>query len=495
MQTTANKYGTQMKLAGSVEWVRAGSDWHGTDVLSAPGHASVEWLSDCEKERSSSEDLMTKIASVSNLAQACRRVISNGGKGGVDRMEVKELSSWFNSNWRNLQSELLSGSYEPSAVLGVKIPKPSGGQRQLGIPTVKDRLVQQAIHQELSPRYERVFSNTSYGFRPQRSAHEALSQAGQYVSKGKNWVVDLDIAKFFDEVNHDRLLWLLSRRIGDKRLLKLISRFLKSGMMQDGLLSQRVKGTPQGGPLSPLLSNIVLDELDKELERRCHSFVRYADDVIILVKSQRAAHRVMHSISRYLSDRLRLRVSEAKTRICRPHELNFLGHAIGWKGELYLSKESEKRFKQTIGQITKRTRSLSLAQLISELNAKVRGWLYYFRYARMKKKLRYLISWLHRKLRCYRLKQCKRAIGMMRFLHRQGVPKNRAWTTAASRKGWWRNANTPAANEAMNNKWFLKQGLIDFNKLYINLHTLRETAVYESTHGGVRGRGGRIYKK
>ena len=472
MQTTANKYGTQMKLPGAVEWVRAGSNWKGPDVFSGPNQASVEWLSDCEKERSSSQDLLAEISSLPNLAQACRRVISNGGKGGVDRMEVKELSAWLNSNWRKLQSELLSGSYMPSAVLGVSIPKPSGGQRQLGIPTVKDRLVQQAIHQVLSPRYEQVFSENSYGFRPNRSAHEALHQAGKYVGEGKTWVADLDIAKFFDEVNHDRLLWLLSRRIGDKRLLKLISRFLKSGMMQDGLLSQRVKGTPQGGPLSPLLSNIILDELDKELERRGHSFVRYADDVIILVGSQQAAHRVLSSVSRYLTDRLHLRVSETKSRVCRPYELNFLGHAIGWKGQLYLSKKSEKRFKQTIRQVTRRNRGVSLAQVISELNVKVRGWLYYFRFAQMKGKLRNLIGWLQRKLRCYRLKQCKRAIGIMRFLHRCGVSKQRAWLVALSRKGWWRLANTPATNEAMNNQWLQNMGLIDFNELYINLHPL-----------------------
>ena len=474
MRTAANKYGTQMKLTELAEWGRTGSQWSGADVFSTAKDVSAEWLSDCEKERSSSEDLMRVISSLSNLTRACQGVISNGGSGGVDGMEVDQLPVWFQANWRELQTSLLEGTYIPSAVLGVKIPKPGGGERQLGIPTVQDRLVQQAIHQVISPRYERVFSEHSYGFRPGRSAHDALHAASEYVQGGQNWVVDLDIEKFFDAVNHGRLLWMLSRRIGDKRVLALISRFLKSGMLSEGLMSQRVSGTPQGGPLSPLLSNIVLDELDKELERRGHSFVRYADDVIILVGSQRAAQRVMSSIDRYVSDRLRLRMSESKSRICRPYELNFLGHAIGWEGQLYLSRESEMRFKEAIRKITRRNRGVSLAQLIGELNIRVRGWLYYFRYARMKKKLLRLIGWLQRKLRCYRLKQCKRAIGMMRFLHHCGVPQRRAWLTAASRKGWWRKAATPPAQEAMNRQWFKNQGLVDFLQLYISLQHLEK---------------------
>jgi group II intron reverse transcriptase/maturase len=424
---------------------------------------------------------------LSNLERACRHVISKGGRGGVDGMEVSELGDWFCANWRDLQKSLLMGSYRPQAVRGVAIAKASGGKRLLGIPTVVDRVVQQALHQVLSVRYEIVFSESSYGFRPKRSAHDALKRAGEYVAEGKDWVVDLDIAKFFDEVNHDRLMWLLSRRVGDKRVLKLIHRFLRAGLMLGGMESQRVKGTPQGGPLSPLLANIVLDELDKELERRGHNFVRYADDVIILVGSEQAARRVLHSVSKYLTERLKLRASEAKSRVCRPHELNFLGHSIHAGGKLGLSTESERRVKAEIRRITRRNRGISFEQVITELNCKLRGWIQYFRHAQMKGKIRKLFSWTKRKLRCYRLKQTKRPIGIMRMLHRLGVPKKRAWTTAASRKGWWRKACTPAANEGMNNQWFIAQGLQDFNALYLRLHP-KETAVYESTHGGVRGR-------
>lgn len=486
MQTSVNKHGVQMKLPLAAEWTVAGSMWCGADVFQSTKRPSEEWLSDCEKERTLTADLMERVCELSNLERACRHVISNRGRGGVDGMEVIDLEDWFSANWRDLQKSLLEGIYMPHAVRGVAIPKSSGGKRLLGIPTVVDRLVQQSLYQVLSVRYERVFSESSYGFRPKRSAHDALKRAGEYVAEGKNWVVDLDIAKFFDEVNHDRLMWLLSRRVGDKRVLKLIHRFLRAGLMLGGMESQRVKGTPQGGPLSPLLANIVLDELDKELERRGHSFVRYADDVIILVGSEQAAHRVLHSVSQYLSKHLKLRVSEAKSRVCHPHELNFLGHNIHLDGGLGVSTESERRVKAEIRRITRRNRGVSLEQLITELNRKLIGWIQYFRHARMRKKIRNLFSWLKRKLRCYRLKQTKRPIGTMRFLHRLGIPKNRAWTTAASRKGWWRKACTPAANEGMNNQWFIAQGLQDFNALYLRLHP-KETAVYESTHGGVRG--------
>ena len=471
MQTTANKQGIQMSFQFGDEWVGTGSVWRGENVYRAPRIPSVEWLSDCEKERNLTLGLMDQIADVSNLARACGHVLKNKGRGGVDGMELDEFKSWFLSNWRELQSQLLSGNYLPSAVLGVEIPKSNGGVRQLGIPTLRDRLVQQAIHQVLSPRYEQVFSAQSYGFRPKRSAHDALHKAGEYVASGRSWVVDLDLRKFFDEVNHNRLLWMLGQRVGDKRLLKLIASFLKAGMMRGGILSQRVKGTPQGGPLSPLLANIVLDELDKELERRGHKFVRYADDLIIHLSSEEAALRVLRSVSSYVSKYLHLRVNEEKSRICRPWELNFLGHKIFTDGSLGLSKESESRLKATIRQLTKRNRGQSLSQVIAELNSKLRGWLYYFRYARMKGKMQTLMSWLRRKLRCYRLKQGKRAIGVMRLLRRYGIPQKRAWTTAASSKGWWRKSLTPAANEAMNIQWFEDQGLLDIYQLYCRLQT------------------------
>jgi group II intron reverse transcriptase/maturase len=277
---------------------------------------------------------MDEIADLSNLVTAMRQVVSNGGSAGIDGMSVTELKEWFNHHWQQLQEQLLQGSYIPSGVKGVRIPKPKGGYRQLGIPTVKDRLVHQAISQVLSKRYEPVFSESSYGFRPGRSAHQALRKAAGYVACGNRYVVDLDLEKFFDRVNHDRLMWILGTRIGDKRVLRLIGKILRSGIMQDGLMGQRVQGTPQGSPLSPLLSNIILDELDKELETRGHHFVRYADDMIILVRSEAAARRVERSITDFIENRMRLKVNREKSRICRPWELNFLGYNLQYDGGL-----------------------------------------------------------------------------------------------------------------------------------------------------------------
>jgi group II intron reverse transcriptase/maturase len=414
---------------------------------------------------------MDRVCELSNLESACRHVINNKGSAGVDGMSVEELGEWFSMNWRTLQESLLSGSYRPEAVLGVRIPKDSGGYRQLGIPTVRDRMVQQAIHQVLSPRYERIFSERSFGYRPGRSAHDALSEASFEIERGRRVIVDIDLAKFFDEVNQDRLMWQLGLRIGDKRLLKLIHRFLRSGLFLGGFESQRTKGTPQGGPLSPLLSNIVLDELDKELERRGHSFVRYADDLIVFVWSFRAGNRVLSSMTKYLENKMRLKINEKKSGVRDCSEVNYLGYNLFADGGLGLSKASEARLKKNVREITRRNRGVSLNTVIGELNSLLRGWVNYFYLARMSSKLRNLFGWIKRKLRCYRLKQCKRAITMVRFLSSLGVPRNRAWTTAASRKGWWRKSLTPAAQEGMNNNWFVKVGLIDPLAIYNVKHS------------------------
>lgn len=395
-----------------------------------------------------------------------RKVVGNKGSAGIDGMRVQELKEWSTTDYRELQIELLTGTYRVTAVKEVLIPKPNGGKRKLGIPTVKDRLVQQAISQVLSKRYDPTFSDHSYGFRPKRNAHQALTKAGEYVAEGKDWVVDIDLAKFFDEVNQDRLLWQLSTRIGDKRVLKLIGRFLGAGMLRGGMASQRIKGTPQGSPLSPLLSNIVLDELDKELERRGHRFVRYADDLIILVGSELAAERVMQSTTAFIENRMRLKVNTDKSEITRPHQLNFLGHSIFFDGNLGLSRKSEQRFKAKLKSLTKRNRGISFEQLISEINPVLRGWLNYFRNAKMGNRLRKIESWLRRKLRCYRLKQCKRALGIARFLHKLGVPWKRSWTTAGSSKGWFRLSVTHACHEGMNLKWFDKIGLYNLTANY-----------------------------
>lgn len=484
MPKTGKYHAFQMSLTD--EWEKDSLPVQGTDVFcKRTGKVGQQWLSACKEERALTRGLMDKVCDLSNLTAALKQVVKNGGSPGVNGMTVRELRHWFSSNHQNLISQLKDGSYEPMAVKGHEIPKPGGGVRQLGIPTVQDRLVQQAIAQQLSKRYDPVFSQFSYGFRKGKNAHQALGQAGQYVKEGFNYVVDLDLEKFFDKVNHDRLMWLLGRRISDHRILKLIGKFLRSGMLIAGLESQRISGTPQGSPLSPLLSNIVLDELDKELERRGHRFVRYADDMILLVGSLMAAERVYSSITRFIEGHLRLRVNKVKSRICRPYQLNFLGHSIMWDGKLGLSKASEQRFKEKVKQITRRSRGIGIGQMVTELNRVLRGWLNYFKNAKMLSKLRTLSGWIHRRIRCFRLKQCKRAIGITRFLVSLGLPKWRSILLATSHKGWYRKAGSPQAHEGMNKDWFHKIGLFNLVEYY-SLH-FKETAQYESTLGGVRG--------
>jgi len=417
-----------------------------------------DWLSACEEERALTAGIMEEVLSPLNLVRSYRKVVSNAGSAGVDGMTVKELGKWLRGNFMKLQEELINGKYIPAPVRNVTIPKPKGGHRQLGIPTVIDRLVQQAIHQSLSPRYEKVFSEYSYGFRPCKSAHDALEKASQYVAEGYRYVVDLDLEKFFDKVNHDRLMWLLGTRIGDSRLLKLIGKYLHGGVLKDGLIEQRSEGTPQGSPLSPLLSNIVLDELNKELERRGHRYVRYADDVKIFVKSENSAKRTKDNITKFIEKQLKLKVNGDKSRICLSYELNFLGHSILYGGKLALSKESEARLKDKIRTLTSRRRSVKFEVLLKQLHTTLQGWLLYFRKAHMKSKLVNLDSWVRRKLRCYRLKQCKRTIGIVRFFRSLKVEEKLSWKTALSGKGWWRISNCPAVNIGRNNNWFYHQG-------------------------------------
>jgi group II intron reverse transcriptase/maturase len=434
------------------------------------GKVNPEWLSACEEERNLTRNLMEQIASPLNLQKAYRRVVKNGGSGGVDGMTVKELQDWLSKNLTSLVQQLLEGTYQPQTVRGVQIPKGQGGHRQLGIPTVRDRLVQQAIAQVLSVRYESIFSNNSYGFRPNKNAHQALKQAGKYIALGKGYVIDLDLEKFFDEVNHHRLMWLLSTRIGDKQLLQLIHRYLKAGMLADGLEQQRIKGTPQGSPLSPLLSNIVLDELDKELEQRGHSYVRYADDVKIFVSSSSKAEEVKRSISRYIENKLKLKVNNTKSKICKGYDLNFLGHSILRDGSLGLSKQSEQRLKGKLKGITQRNRGISLEEMLLQLRTITQGWLQYFRYATMNRKMEGIDGWIRRRLKCFRLKQCKRTIGIVRWLRKLGVEEKLSWRTALSGKGWWRLSNSPALNIGMNKLWFNQQGYYSLSENYKTLH-------------------------
>jgi RNA-directed DNA polymerase len=341
--------------------------------------------------------------------------------------------------------------------------------RQLGIPTVIDRLVQQAILQVLEPLLDPTFSASSYGFRPGRGAHDALAAASKHVADGRCIVVDLDLEKFFDRVNHDILMARLARRITDKRLLRIIRRFLQAGMMYEGVCVERHEGTPQGGPLSPLLANLLLDDLDKELEKRGHCFCRYADDCNIYVQSKAAGERVMASVTKFLEKRLRLRVNRDKSAVAQVSERKFLGHRLLSGGKLTIAPKSLARVKERIRQITRRNRGVSLERAIEELNSYLTGWVTYFRYAKCKTHLTEMDGWLRRKLRCVRLKQRKRAKSIAEFLQGLGVPKNRSWTTAACGKGWWRMAHSPAAHEAMTPAWFRSIGLTCLTDRYAAL--------------------------
>jgi group II intron reverse transcriptase/maturase len=415
-------------------------------------------------------ELIGIVCSHGNLTRAFKQVKRNKGAAGIDQVPIRDFAGWFSHEGETLVNQLLQGQYFPSPVRSVTIPKSNGGERMLGIPTVKDRVIQQAIQQVLTPIYEQNFSDHSYGFRPKRNAHQALQKASCYVAEGWNIVVDMDMKSFFDEVNHDRLMQQLSEKIKDKALLLLIRRYLQSGVMVGGVSTVRLKGTPQGSPLSPLLSNIVLDELDKELERRGHRFVRYADDFSIFVRSQRASERVKESISLYLTERLKLKVNQEKSICCQSNETKFLGYTILKEGTLVVATSSEKRLKNKVRLITKRNRGKSLIQVISELNPILRGWLNYFKYASCKRLLRNLDAWIRRKLRCYRLKQCKKTIAMQRFLKSQGVATWQSWILSLSGVGWWRKSSCPQAHQAMNLDWFEQSGLYNMSINYFGFH-------------------------
>ena len=412
---------------------------------------------------------MERICEPKNLNRAYRRVKANRGSPGVDGMTVGELRAWLAAHREEFIASLLDGSYRPREVRGVEIPKPGGGVRQLGIPTVVDRLVQQAILQVLDPLLDPTFSESSYGFRPGRSAHQALLKASEYVVEGRTIVVDMDLEKFFDRVNHDVLMGRLARRIDDKRLLRIVRRFLEAGIMRQGVAVKRSEGTPQGGPLSPLLANLLLDEVDKELEWRGHRFCRYADDLNVYVRSEAAGHRVMASLTRFVEKRLRLRVNRTKSAVAHVRERKFLGYRLLAGGRLTIAPQSLTRARDRIREITRRNRGIRLERMISELNRFLRGWVTYFRYASAKAHLERMDKWIRRTLRCVRLKQRKRGWSVTVFLVGLGVPHWRARRLGGSGRGWWRMAGSPQANKAMSNRWFREQGLVSLSGRYLEL--------------------------
>jgi group II intron reverse transcriptase/maturase len=452
-----NETSRQLKLFTMQAGELAGIPTGGTGTVSM---TRVELLSLLEKQRTLTENLLERIVDYGNLTRAYKQVAGNDGSSGIDGMDTEELGQWLGRHIKTLQESILTEQYEVSAVRKVEIPKPDGGKRILGIPTVKDRLIQQAIHQELSRYYEPVFSESSFGFRPGRSAHQAIEQASKYIQEGKEWVVDIDLEKFFDKINHDRLMQRLSKGIGDKRLLRLIKAYLKAGMMDDGLTEQRVAGTPQGGPLSPLLSNIVLDELDKELESRGHSFCRYADDCNIYVRSRKAGDRVMSSMVDFIEKKLKLKVNREKSGVRHCSEVKFLGYTLLSGGGIRVADKSIERLKVRIREITRRNRGIKFELVIKELNHTFIGWTNYFKLANSwLHTFSALDGWIRRKLRCYRLKQCGRRYSIFKFLRSFDIPEGKCWNVVMYSQGWWLMSLKTAVGHAMNLHWFSLLGL------------------------------------
>jgi RNA-directed DNA polymerase len=412
------------------------------------------------KSPASSATLMEEVCERSNLVKALKRVKANKGSPGMDGMTVQELPDFLKAHWPEIRARLFGGTYEPQPVRRVEIPKPDGGRRKLGIPTVLDRFVQQAVMQVLQRQWEPTFSAHSFGFRPGRSAHQAVAQAQGYIAEGYSHVVDIDLEKFFDRVNHDKLMGRVAQRITDRRVRKLIRAFLNAGAMEGGLVSPTEEGTPQGGPLSPLLSNIVLDELDRELEKRGHRFVRYADDCNIYVKSERAGRRVMKSVSRFIARKLKLKVNEQKSAVDRPHKRKFLGFSFTNEESprRRIAPKALSRFKERVRELTRRTRA-GLERTIEDLAKYLQGWNQYFGYCETPSVLESLNSWIRRRLRSLAWKQWKRGKTRYKELRSRGVRKNLAAQTAGSPKGPWHNSKSPALSFALPNAHLASLGL------------------------------------
>ena len=413
--------------------------------------------------------MLEEILDYRNITKALEQVISNKGAGGVDGMQTDELREWLEANWVKLRQSILEGSYRPNPVRKVAIPKSSGGTRTLGIPTVVDRLIGQAVHQWLSGQYEAGFSESSYGFREGRNAHQAVERAKKYLEEGKLWVVEMDVDKFFDRVNHDKLMGLLAKRIADKRTLKLIRSYLNSGIMEGGLVSPRTEGTPQGSPLSPILSNIMLDELDKELEDRGHSFVRYADDLSLYVGSEKAAERVMGSVTEYIEEKLKLRVNRDKTQISQGQQSTLLGFSFyrnKGQWEVRIAPKSLKRIKEKIRAKTKRNDPSNAREKIKKLEAVIEGWVNYFRIARAKKAMQRLDEMVRHRIRTGIWKQWKSPRTRIRNLRKLGASHRNAERWGNSSWGYYRMGNHPALSTTVTNERLQKLGYVGFSNYY-----------------------------
>ena len=406
--------------------------------------------------------LMEAVVERGNLRLAYQRVVENKGAAGVDQLTVSALKDHLQRHWPTIRTRLLAGDYQPQPVRRVDIAKPQGGVRTLGIPTVVDRLLQQALHQVLQPIFEPTFSEASYGFRPGRNAHQALRQARQYVAQGKRWVVDMDLEKFFDRVNHDLLMSKLAAKIGDARVLTLIRRYLEAGMMADGLVQPRTEGTPQGGPLSPLLSNILLTELDRELERRGHAFCRYADDCNIYVASERAGAGLLQSLTEFLAERLKLKVNPTKSAVARPWQRKFLGYSLSWhqRPKLRIAKPSLQKLTEKVRALLRGAHGRNLATTIQTLNPVLRGWAAYFKLTDTKRALEERDGWIRHKLRGVLWRQWRRPYARARNLMQRGLTKERAWRSACNQRGPWWNAGASHMHAAFPKSWFDHLGLV-----------------------------------
>ncbi|OGA31495.1 MAG: group II intron reverse transcriptase/maturase [Betaproteobacteria bacterium RIFCSPLOWO2_12_FULL_64_23] len=429
-------------------------------VLGAEADVTTRLRTKAELKRESG--LMDAVCERGNLKLAYQRVVENKGAAGVDGIGIAEFKDHLKRHWPTIKAKLLAGEYMPQAVRRVDIEKPQGGTRTLGIPTLTDRMIQQALHQVLSPIFEANFSESSYGFRPGRNAHQALKAAKRYVAEGRRVVVDMDLEKFFDRVNHDLLMAKLSKKIGDGRVLRQIRRYLEAGMMAGGIVSPRTEGTPQGGPLSPLLSNILLTELDRELERRGHAFCRYADDCNIYVRSQQAGERVMASITRFLADTLKLTVNVAKSAVARPWVRKFLGYSLtGHQApKLRIAPTSLKRLEGKVRDVLKGARGRSLKTVITELNPILRGWMAYFRLSETKRAVEELDGWIRHKLRCILWRQWKRPYTRAQNLMKRGLTEDRAFRSAFNQRGPWWNSGASHMNQAFPKSFFDRLGLV-----------------------------------